>query len=114
MIAVGRKRKRLVLESVSKTQDAFGQARETWTAVGTFWAEIKALSGRELVNAKEIKADVSVQIKTRWLGFVPTPASCRWKLTTTLGTRYFPIGSTIDADEQHIEMTYLCTEYVAN
>ncbi len=39
--------RKLVLEEASRTPDGAGGWSETWSAIGTHWAEMQALSGRE-------------------------------------------------------------------
>ncbi len=40
-------RRRLVLETLDRIPDGSGGFVETWTALGTLWAEVKAGTGRE-------------------------------------------------------------------
>jgi len=54
--------------STTETFDSFGQPVQSWTTVGTFWAEVIPLTGHELVAAKQVKAQATVKIKMRYQG----------------------------------------------
>ena len=49
----GTLRKRVTLQMPVMTADALGQTlspNSTWTTVGTYWGEIRGLTGRESLN----------------------------------------------------------------
>ena len=48
--------------------DTFGQPIVSWVTIGAYWGEVEPLQGRELEAAKQVKAQATVKIKTRWLG----------------------------------------------
>ena len=58
----GRLRKVVDLQSMVEVADATGQLIQTPTTIGTYRAEIKPLAGLELVNARQVRADVGRQI----------------------------------------------------
>lgn len=95
---------RLTVQTASVARDGYGQPIETWGADGTIRASIEQLSGTELVNAKQVNADVTHRIKTRY----------RADLSETnrllFGTRAFGILNVNDVEERHREMWLLCKE----
>ena len=66
----GLKRQRLYLQSPPNPEvlDTFGQPIISWTTLGVFWGEVQPLIGKEMVAAKQVKAQAQVKITTRYLG----------------------------------------------
>jgi SPP1 family predicted phage head-tail adaptor len=61
-------RQRLTIQKCIQTADRYGQMISSWVDAGTYFARVKFLSGRELVNATQVKADVTHQIEMRYIG----------------------------------------------
>ncbi|NBS77711.1 MAG: head-tail adaptor protein, partial [Betaproteobacteria bacterium] len=51
-LRAGQMNRRITLQRPSTAQDTYGGPVRTWTDLGTFWAEIQPLSGRELESAQ--------------------------------------------------------------
>jgi SPP1 family predicted phage head-tail adaptor len=71
--------KRVMLQKRQDGQDSVGQPLETWEAVttigasGIFWADIKAVSGREYFAAQANQSQVQTKIITRFFdGVLPS------------------------------------------
>jgi SPP1 family predicted phage head-tail adaptor len=47
-------------------QDATGDPVRSWVALGTFWASIEPLRGREFVAGGAIRAEMDTRIRLRW------------------------------------------------
>jgi SPP1 family predicted phage head-tail adaptor len=79
----------------------------TWTDVVTVWAAVEDLSGRELMSAQQISADVTTKITMRWrAGISP-------KMRAVLGTRVFDIQTPgLDLEGRRREMHMLCKERI--
>lgn len=65
MIAAGRLRHRITLQSKSVTRDAMGGEIITWIDQATLWAEVKPLSGRALYAAQQAQSEVTAAITLR-------------------------------------------------
>ena len=63
-----RQRVQLQVESAPESFDSYGQPIPNWTTVGTYWARVQPLSGHELVAAKQVKAQATIQVEIRWQG----------------------------------------------
>ena len=76
--------------NTTETFDSFGQPIPQWTTIGVYSGEVAPLGGRELVAAKQVKAQAGVKITTRHLGqgvfFGPEN---RW----VIGDRYGPMAA---------------------
>lgn len=105
-LRVGQHRQRLTLQSPATTEtfDSFGQPVPSWTTIGTFWGYLRPLMGQEAVVAKQIKAEATHKLTTRYLGSAVTVnPTYRW----LLGSRIFGIVEVINVEERNrgYEMT---------
>lgn len=102
----GKLRHRVIIERLTATQDAAGQETGTWGTFATRWASLEPLSGRELVNAQQVSAEVTHAITLRYLsGVVP-------KMRAVFGGRNFDIQSVLNRDERKVELELLVRERV--
>lgn len=105
VIKAGTLNRRVALQIATETQDTVGQVQQTWSAVGTYWASIMPLSGRELVNAQQLRADVSHEVRMRFpVGTITT------KHRLVYGSRVFHIGAVLNEGEGNVEYRILATE----
>jgi len=65
-MSIGERRFRVVFQSPTVSQDAFGEPDQTWTTLCTSWALIQPLKGAERFKANEVQADVDHRIVTRY------------------------------------------------
>ncbi len=66
----GPRRLRITLQNPAspETFDTFAQPVETYVDLTTVWARFWPIYGQELVNAKQIKGQATIEIEFRWLG----------------------------------------------
>jgi SPP1 family predicted phage head-tail adaptor len=103
----GEMRQRLTHNRITgSTTDAMGQPVPTWQAIGTRWAKVAALSGRELWNAQEIQPDATVEIRMRYDRSLAITERDRG----TMNGRTFEYLYVIDLEERHIEWKILAIE----
>lgn len=62
----GRLRHRVMLEKPERVRDALGQPVIKWLLVAPLWAEINAVSGRELLSAGAEQGELTVRIWLRY------------------------------------------------
>lgn len=65
MIAAGKYRHRVTLQSKAVTRDAMGGEVIVWSDVATIWARVEALTGRALMAAQQAQSEVSGRILLR-------------------------------------------------
>jgi len=82
------------------------QPVQTWIVLGTLWAHVEPLSGRELFNARQLKALSTHKITIRGGHSIKT--SHRFKFQGT--GRIFGIDSVDRVDERNAYLTFVCTE----
>ena len=58
--------RRITVERVTITEDAFGGSVESWAELGTFAASRHDVSDAETWRAAEVAASISVRFQVRW------------------------------------------------
>ena len=68
----GRLRERVTLErKTAGAVDSWGQPiPDAWTPLGTVWAAVEPLAGREYIAAQAAQSEVTARIRIRWRGDV--------------------------------------------
>jgi SPP1 family predicted phage head-tail adaptor len=64
----GAMRQRITIEvpdAGGSSADDFGQDAPAWSTVGTFWAEVRPLAGREAIVAKQLRPEATHTITLR-------------------------------------------------
>ena len=106
MIRAGQLRHQIELQSPTDVEDGEGGVTQTWATFARRMAAIEPLRGRELIEARQVAANVTHQVRLRYEPGV-TPR-CR----VLFGDRILNIDSVIDLEERHIELSLLCKEDV--
>ncbi len=104
----GRLNRKVQIQSLGASQDAFGQLVQTWSLVATVWAAIAPKTGRELVAAAAAASEVSVTISIRYRAGI-TP-----QMRIVFGSIIYNIVAVIDRDDAHKYLDIECTVGVNN
>ncbi len=102
-------RHRITFERRSDGSDANGGPLTNWLPVETMWASIETLSGRELLAAQALNAEISLQIVVRYRAFLRRPTavvSMRIRFTD----RIFDIHHSTNTGERNFEVVILVSE----
>lgn len=59
-------RHRVVIQRYKATQDEYGQPIQTWIDVAAVWANVEGLSGRELFEAQQTRAEADHRVTIRY------------------------------------------------
>lgn len=102
---IGKLRKRIEIQSNTATADAMGQLIPTWTTLDTRFASIEPLTGRELINAQQVNAEITHKVTLRYY-------AANSKMRVKYGTRLFEIMSVINKEERNIETQLMCKETI--
>ena len=113
---IGKRRHRVSIETITTTQDAYGQKAGDvtpgipGTVFATVWAEVKDLSGAELFAAQQMNSQVTTLIGCRWiLGVLP---SMQARYTTGGQARVFDILNVTDPEGRRRDLRLMCKERV--
>jgi SPP1 family predicted phage head-tail adaptor len=100
----GKLRHALRIEQVSESRDAIGGAVESWAEVVTVRGSLEPLSGRELIAAAQVHAEVTARARFRYVSGV-TP-----KMRIVFDGRQYDILSVIDSGMRHRWLELLLSE----
>lgn len=108
----GALRHRVTIQRANETQDGMGSSVLTWVDFAErVPAEVKELTGRELWNAQQIQADITMSVGMRWLDGVKSKMRLLWH--DKEGDRTLSIESPPrNPDGRKRDMLLLCKEPV--
>jgi SPP1 family predicted phage head-tail adaptor len=103
----GRLRHRVTIKEKSVTRNSMNEEVVSWTIVGTYWASVEPVRGREFVEMRQAQAEISHRIRMRYRsGIDPT-------MRAYFGSREFEIVSVIHVEERGRETQLMCNERVS-
>jgi len=102
-VAIGGLKKRVTILKQVRTSDGQGGFTETWQEVGTVWAAIEPISGREYYEAMQLASDVTHRVRMRYMDLTPHEK-------IKYDDRVFDIIAVIDVNMEHRELEVLCNE----
>jgi SPP1 family predicted phage head-tail adaptor len=110
----GTLRRRVTFQRRAGAQDTFGQQVTDWIDVlANVPADIQALSGRELLAAQAINAELTHTIVVRYHSLLADPvktASMRAVYVNAGVTRFFNVKSAENVGEQNVEIDLMVSE----
>lgn len=106
-------RKRVLFQMRGTTSDTFGQQTTTWTDLFTAWAEIQALSAREMFAAQAVQSEVTHAITVRYRAELALPKTVAAMRAVYRG-RIFNISGAINTDERNREIVMQAAEGLNN
>jgi SPP1 family predicted phage head-tail adaptor len=113
-LIIGKKNKRLTIQQRVRATDAYGDSRgtDTWVDIGTVWASIAPLRGKERLQAQQIVAETSHKIFFRY-GSAWAGIDASWRLKLSIpATRLFKIITVFDVNERHQEFEVMAAEEI--
>ncbi|MEM6593414.1 MAG: head-tail adaptor protein [Pseudomonadota bacterium] len=104
--------RKLTLEQLSEASDGAGGYLQSWVALGTLWANLRAGPGREGLGGDTSLSSASYVITIR-AAPIGAPSRPRPDQRFRAGLRVFRILSVADDDRQAQYLTCRCVEEVA-
>jgi len=102
----GRMRHPVDVQQVIETRDAAGGVIRNWVTLGSVWASVEPLRGKEYIEAQQVAANVTHRVRMRWYD----------GLTTTHrilhGGRALNINAALNLDERNGVHELMCAEEV--
>lgn len=110
----GRRRWRVtIINPVYADGEPYGQGNlpVSGSTIGTYWMAIKSLSGRELMNAHQIKAEITHVLESRYIpsATAGVPA-IRSNMKAVYKGRIFNIEYVDNVEERNRQLDIYCTE----
>lgn len=100
----GRLNRRVTIQSLSVTQDPYGQPVSTMTTVATVWAAVEPLSGARLFQAKQSQSEITLKVTIRYLSTVEE------NMQVIYGPHSYIILYLIDPEMKHESLELMCKE----
>lgn len=90
------------------TPDGFGETNRVWGYLADRWASIESLTGRELFESQQTKAQATHRVLLRFESLTSSINEGNHRLK--FKGRTLNITSAIDIDSRGVEIELLCTE----
>jgi SPP1 family predicted phage head-tail adaptor len=108
-LKIGPLRKFVSLQSVSRTQDGFGEDVDSFAQYDQVWCSISPMRGQEQISADQQSGRGIFSIKTRYNSSIVVTDRVVY-VDPGRGTRTFEINFIRDIDERNHWMELVCTE----
>ncbi|MDC9616354.1 phage head closure protein [Xenorhabdus khoisanae] len=108
----GALRHRVTLQNFTQINLPSGQRMQVWQDIATVWAEVKYISGRELMASGAVFTEATVRIWLRYRADITTANRIFYQGDSTNG-QLFNIVAVIP-DPQHTRLELLCKEGLLN
>ncbi|MDI3139449.1 phage head closure protein [Enterobacter kobei] len=105
----GRLRDKVVVQNITTSRDPSGQLVETWHDGAETWAEVKGVSGRELVAAGAETAVATIRVWTRFRSDITAASRLRVMTGAFRGAILNIVGPPIP-DSRGIQLEILCKQ----
>ena len=99
-------RQRLAVQSVTRSQNNYGEPTDSWSTLTTIWGSVEPLQGRELFTARQVNPELTHKITVRYSTAI-TPDK-----RIAFGSRAFDINQVRNIDERNKTMELICKELV--
>jgi SPP1 family predicted phage head-tail adaptor len=106
-VNVGAMRHRVTVQNFTTTTNALNQRQKTPTAVGEYWADIVSLTGRELVRAQQVNAEITHKVTMRYQGEIKA------SYTLLFNGRTFHVLWVDNVGQRNRELHVYCNEVVS-
>ncbi|OCL28412.1 phage head closure protein [Gilliamella sp. wkB171] len=99
---IGRLRQRITLQKFESYRDPFGQVIKEWKDIATVWAEVKAVTGKELMLSQQEMSSITIRIYIRYRKDIDTT----WRIKHLIvGSQYLNIKAVLpDAKRTYLEL----------
>jgi len=105
----GRLRDRITIQNITTERDDSGQPVESWHDGAETWAEVKGISGRELVAAGAETAVATIRVWTRFRSDITAASRLRVMTGAFKGAILNIIGPPIP-DSRGVQLEILCKQ----
>lgn len=104
----GQLNQKIVIEQPAVVSDGEGGETTTWSTYSTVWASIRPLRGREYYEANQTRADVTAEIRIRYIAGITPKMRVKYVLDSV--TRYYDIHAVQDMWERDREIVMMVSE----
>lgn len=91
--------KKIEIQSLTESQDAIGNDKETWTTLFKPWAEITTTKSQEYYAAAQVNSEQDYVFKIRYSRTIADKLTSEMRILYR--GKYYDIKNIDDVDEQH-------------
>jgi SPP1 family predicted phage head-tail adaptor len=102
----GELNRRISILNQTNLPNSYGEVENTWNTLAITWAKVRTLQGRELFQAGQVHADVTVKVTIRYRDDVQTNMQIQY------GNRTFRIVYIVNVDEDYRYLELSCKEVI--
>ncbi len=99
-------RQRVTIQQASYTRNAYAERVTNWSTFATVWGAVEALNGRELVEARQVQAEINIRVRIRYRAGITA------QMRVTFSGRTLEIVAPPIEHTRRREMWLLCKEVV--
>ncbi|MBD8153321.1 phage head closure protein [Pantoea agglomerans] len=108
----GKMKCRITFQVSENRRGEYGEVIRDWRDIDTVWAEIRAISGRELIASGALLSEATVRIWTRYRPDITTANRILYSLPNIRGQVYGIVAVIPDIDHSRLEI--LCKGGISN
>ncbi|WP_116585063.1 phage head closure protein [Pantoea ananatis] len=108
----GKMKRRITFQVSDNRRGEYGEVIRDWRDVATVWAEIRAISGKELIASGAQLSVATVRIWTRYRDDITTANRILYSLPNIRGQVYGIVAVIPDTDHSRLEI--LCKGGISN
>ena len=82
---------RITIQTSSVVADDQGGRATTWSTLATVWAAVRALSGREAIQARAVASEVNYEVVVRYRSDLTAKLRIAWVPSWSSGTASRPL-----------------------
>ncbi len=109
MARIGQLRHKVTVQSVTETENSFGETVKTLVDVADVYARVQPLQGRELFAAQQVMAEITTRITMRYSTDV---AAVSPKHQVKFGTTQYDILNVINTETRDRILQLMCKEHI--
>ncbi len=104
--------RRVIIQKTEDHRDPSGQVIHVWSDLATVWAEIKGISGRELMSSGAVFSEATIRIWMRYRDDVTTANRLIYTLPNIQGQVYSILA--VIPDDRYSRLELLCKGGIFN
>ena len=110
MTQIGAMRHRVTIQHPLETRTDSGHVTHSWKDLRTVWADVRPLSGRELLSAQQVQSDTTHKVTIRYMDGVDNKNRLVWSNNAL--TKTLEVTSAIDVGARERFLELMCREVV--
>jgi SPP1 family predicted phage head-tail adaptor len=104
----GRLKDRVELQAATESRDGYGDSSKVWAAMGTRWAGIEPLHGKEFFASEQLNSETTTKIAMRYDSLTKSLTSKHRVKDKATGLIYNIVAPPINVRNQNKDIELMC------